>query len=165
MQDKTDKMDRALRSAVDFADSQSRAPGGGDALVLFFSDHGQTASGDHGGASPEEVNALFFAYSTVPFMQEADVEAMLASLEKVKTESFFGTETLRDVMVPTFFQTDFVPTLCVRDPHPRDPSHPYTLGTHVNARFNARIGDPRVKVHHARNAGDRSGRGRSIPDR
>ena len=114
MKDKTAKMDASLRRAVDYADQVARSPdGAGDVLVLFFSDHGQTVNGDHGGASPEEVNSLFFAYSTVPFIDEADLESMGSSPQRVPTESFFGTDRLRGLSVPTFLQTDFVPTLSV----------------------------------------------------
>lgn len=70
-------------------------------------------SGDHGGASPEEVNALFFAYSTVPFIDEADLQSMWVSPQRVPTESFFGTDRLSGITAPSFLQTDFVPTLSV----------------------------------------------------
>lgn len=48
---------------MEWVDDQKRR-GNGDSLLLLFGDHGQTVTGDHGGATPEEVESLLFAYSS-----------------------------------------------------------------------------------------------------
>lgn len=35
----------------------------GDTTLLVMGDHGMTASGDHGGETDDETNALLFAYT------------------------------------------------------------------------------------------------------
>ena len=67
MRRKVAEMDRVLSDTIAWAGEQARA-GRGHTLVLFFGDHGQTVSGDHGGATPEEVESLLFAYSTLPLI-------------------------------------------------------------------------------------------------
>ena len=54
MKQKIEQMNRALEDTIQWADSTSKA-GRGETMVLFFGDHGQTISGDHGGATREEV--------------------------------------------------------------------------------------------------------------
>lgn len=39
-----------------------------DTILLVVGDHGMTYTGDHGGASDDEVEALLFAYSKKPFV-------------------------------------------------------------------------------------------------
>jgi len=54
MRRKVADMDAVLNRTIQWAEEQKRL-GRGDSLLLFFGDHGQTVTGDHGGATPEEV--------------------------------------------------------------------------------------------------------------
>lgn len=55
MASKLSQMDRVLRQVVDMLDNST--------LLVVMGDHGMTPSGDHGGDSVDEMNAVLFAYS------------------------------------------------------------------------------------------------------
>lgn len=42
-----------------------------DTMLIVMGDHGMTYTGDHGGASDDEIEALLFAYSKKPFVSSA----------------------------------------------------------------------------------------------
>eukprot|EP00741_Cyanophora_paradoxa_P020060 tig00021222_g19361.t1 len=64
MREKVAELDAAVRRALEAVDSAARreAPGDGTLFVLM-GDHGMTATGDHGGETPEETEAGLFLYS------------------------------------------------------------------------------------------------------
>jgi phosphatidylinositol glycan class O len=87
MRRKVAEMDRVLSDTIAWAGEQARA-GRGHTLVLFFGDHGQTVSGDHGGATPEEVESLLFAYSTLPLISPQ--QHCLQSLQSLRAAGGVG---------------------------------------------------------------------------
>lgn len=79
-----------------------------DTMLLIFGDHGMTASGDHGGDSTDETEALLFAYSkqksfvptiyenNVNFIQQIDLAPTLATILGVPVPfSNLGTLSLQ----------------------------------------------------------------------
>ncbi|XP_053966273.1 GPI ethanolamine phosphate transferase 3 [Anastrepha ludens] len=78
---KLDEMNEVIKSVVSKMDS--------DTILLVMGDHGMTASGDHGGETEDETNALLFAYT--------------------KGHKFIGSEFGSDNT--TMQQIDLVPTL------------------------------------------------------
>ncbi|XP_065087851.1 GPI ethanolamine phosphate transferase 3 [Ochlerotatus camptorhynchus] len=63
MQRKLSEMDAVIRNVTEQMDDET--------TLLVIGDHGMTQTGDHGGESSDEVNALFFMYSKgVPLLTE-----------------------------------------------------------------------------------------------
>eukprot|EP00961_Rhodomonas_salina_P022169 298088-Rhodomonas_salina.1 len=69
MRRKVQQMDQFLDQIKDWA-VETSAKGKGETLLLLFGDHGQTISGDHGGATLEEVESFLFAFSSADFIDD-----------------------------------------------------------------------------------------------
>jgi len=89
--------------------------GRGEVLLLFFGDHGQTTSGDHGGATREEVQSLLFAHSTQDFVPPLSAGAG----DRERLYKYMGDGQQEHVKmagmvdVQRVWQTDLVPTLSI----------------------------------------------------
>jgi hypothetical protein len=92
--------------------------------VLLLGDHGQTVSGDHGGATSEEIDSFLFAYSTMPLIHLPPTAPSEGALRMVATRDFFTREYFKGeaprrwtqkvpTEVPRVWQTDLVPTVSV----------------------------------------------------
>ena len=55
-----------------------------DCLLLVFGDHGMTSGGDHGGDSPQELNAALFAYSLKLGMTTVGPPPTVAQVQSVE---------------------------------------------------------------------------------
>ncbi len=125
MRRKVADMDAVLNETIQWAEEQKRL-GRGDTLLLFFGDHGQTVTGDHGGATAEEVESLLFAYSTAalvpPSPSTPRKAATAATARTAPTADFFSREYFAGspprpwseqlpARVPRVMQTDVVPTI------------------------------------------------------
>lgn len=83
MSRKLSEMNEVIKTLVETIDD--------DTMLLILGDHGMTVSGDHGGASSDETEALLFAYSKqkqfvstsydndVKFIQQIDLAPTLVS--------------------------------------------------------------------------------------
>lgn len=112
--------DAVLRDTIEWADEQ-KGRGNGDSLVLLLGDHGQTVTGDHGGATPEEVESVLFAYSTTALLPLSPRDAHTAAGGVAATRDFFlgeyfggekrGWKERVPGAVPRVWQTDLVPMM------------------------------------------------------
>ena len=107
-----------LRDTIEWAEEQ-KGRGNGDSMVVLFGDHGQTVTGDHGGATAEEVESVLFAYSTTALLPLPPPDAHTTGV--APTRDFFvreyfggekrGWEERVPAAVPRVWQTDLVPMM------------------------------------------------------
>lgn len=76
---------------TDAAVARAMRLAGNDTLLLVLGDHGMTADGNHGGATPEETGAALFAYSPgATFGDRADATAEVDQIDVVPTLSLLA---------------------------------------------------------------------------
>ena len=81
---KLSQMDNVIRNVVDTLDNST--------LLVVMGDHGMTPSGDHGGESVQETNALLFMYSK---QQRLYPESMVHTIVCSVFQLFNSHEVLR----------------------------------------------------------------------
>jgi phosphatidylinositol glycan class O len=106
MGDKLAQMNVVLASIVEHMED--------DTVLLVMGDHGMDSKGDHGGDSPEELEAALFVYSPRSVSKEAikwqqDIMRRIDNQKKVAIKSKSVTANVDSVR--TVRQVDFVPTL------------------------------------------------------
>ncbi len=117
---KLDEMDLVIREVVDALEEEAAAAaaamaaggsGGGfeRTLLLVMGDHGQTATGEHGGETQEETSTVLMAYSVAPGAQRG--KALLREAEKRRagagTGNYRGKGRTKKARFASHWKDDF----------------------------------------------------------